>query len=92
MNWVEWIGWSGSLMLMATVGSQVWKQIRQKNCEGVSRFLFIGQLITSALFLAYAWMLDNPVFVFSNAFLILAALVGHVAMLRNRRRQSNSVK
>lgn len=81
-------GWLASLVLFATVGSQVWKQIRDESCEGVSRFLFLGQFMASALFLAYAVMGGNTVFIVSNAFMLLAALVGQGVLLRNRRRHA----
>jgi len=90
MNGEDAVGWAASLLLMATVGSQVWKQIREKSCDGVSRFLFIGQLFASLLFLAYAWMVGNAVFIASNTFLVMAALVGQLAMLRNQRRQARA--
>ncbi len=90
MNLEDAVGWAASLLLMLTVGSQVWKQICENRCDGVSRFLFIGQLCASLLFLAYAWMVGNAVFIASNAFLVLAALVGQVAMLRNQRRQARA--
>lgn len=79
------VGWAASLLLFITVGSQVLKQIRERSCEGVSRFLFIGQLLASALFLAYAVMGGDTVFIVSNSFMLMAALVGQVVLLRNRR-------
>jgi uncharacterized protein with PQ loop repeat len=81
-------GWLASALLFITVGSQVWKQIREERCDGVSRFLFLGQFMASALFLAYSVMGGNTVFIVSNAFMLAAALVGQGVLLRNRRRQA----
>ena len=81
-------GWLASLVLFATVGSQVWKQIREDSCEGVSRGLFLGQILASMLFLAYAVMGGDVIFIVSNAFMLAAALIGQVALWRNRRRQA----
>ena len=90
MNLETLVGWSASLLLFITVGSQVLKQIRERSCEGVSRFLFIGQLLASALFLTYAIMGGDTVFIVSNAFMLAAALVGQIVLARNRRRAAAS--
>ena len=79
------VGWSASLLLFITVGSQVVKQYRERSVEGVSRFLFVGQLMASVLFLVYAVMGDNLVFIVSNAFMVATALAGQLILLRNRR-------
>lgn len=79
------IGWTASLVLALTVGSQVLKQWRERQCEGVSRLLFAGQSLASLLFLVYAWRGDNAVFIVSNAFLLLMGLVGQAVLMRNRR-------
>ena len=84
------VGWAASAVLFATVGRQVWKQWNEGQCEGVSHWLFIGQMTASALFLAYSWMLDNWVFVVSNFFMLIAALAGHMILGRNRRRAAAS--
>jgi len=85
MDLEQTTGWLASLLLFITVSSQVWKQIREQSCEGVSRFLFVGQFMASALFLAYAVMGGNMVFVVSNAFMLIAALIGQLVLLHNRR-------
>ena len=79
------VGWMASAVLFATVGRQVWKQWKEGQGEGVSRWLFLGQMTASALFLAYSWMLQNWVFVISNFFLLLAAIAGQTISMRNRR-------
>ena len=83
----EIIGWASSLILLITVGAQVYKQWESGTAEGVSRWLFAGQIGASTGFAVYSWMLDNKVFVATNSFMILNALVGQAIVTRNRRRQ-----
>lgn len=82
MNAIDALGWFASAILIATVSRQVWKQWRERSIEGVSRWLFVGQIATSALFVAYSWLLQNWIFVTTNVFLLLAAITGEV--LRRR--------
>lgn len=82
MTPVDALGWFASALLIATVSRQVWKQWRERCIDGVSSWLFIGQMATSLAFLAYSWLLDNWIFVVSNGFLFLAAVAGEV--LRRR--------
>lgn len=85
MNTEALIGWSASLVLALTVGSQVLKQWRERQCEGVSRLLFAGQSLASALFLVYAWLGGNVVFIVSNAFMLAMGVAGQAILLRNRK-------
>ena len=80
------VGWMASAILFATVSRQVWKQWNEGQGEGVSHWLFIGQMAASAGFLAYSWMLDNWIFVVSNAFLLVAAMIGQAGLLRAQRK------
>jgi MtN3 and saliva related transmembrane protein len=41
---VEAIGWLSSAILLLTLGRQVWKQWQQGTSEGVSQWLFLGQI------------------------------------------------
>lgn len=84
--WVEAIGWFGATVLLATIGRQVYTQWRDGQTEGVSRWLFVGQLTASTAFLAYSWLLDNWVFVATNALLLVTAAIGEVIFLHNRRK------
>ena len=79
------VGWMASAILFATVSRQVWKQWKEGQGEGVSHWLFIGQMLASAGFLAYRWMVDNWIFVVTNAFLLVAAAIGQVILIRNLR-------
>jgi MtN3 and saliva related transmembrane protein len=72
----EVIGWSSSIVLLATVITQIVKQLREKSGKGVSRWLFIGQTAASAGFTAYSWLVENWVFTVTNALLLLSAIFG----------------
>jgi MtN3 and saliva related transmembrane protein len=82
----EAIGWAAAGVLLATICRQVYTQWKERSTRGVSKWLFVGQLVASTLFVVYSALLENWVFVVTNALLLLAALVGEVIYLRNRRR------
>lgn len=79
------IGWASSMVLLATLARQVYTQWRERSTLGVSRWLFIGQLIASTGFLVYSGLLRNWVFVFTNAALLVTAVVGQIIYRRNAR-------
>ncbi|GAB1597134.1 hypothetical protein [Lysobacter claricitrinus] len=85
MNLADAIGWGASAVLIATLSRQVYTQWRERTTEGVSRWLFIGQMCASVGFVIYSWMLGNGVFVFTNAVLLLTGVVGQLIFRRNRR-------
>lgn len=87
MQPVDAIGWAASVVLLLTVSRQVWKQWQQRSTEGVSHWLFIGQMTASVGFLVYSWMLGNLVFTVSNALLLIAAVTGQALYVRNRRNE-----
>jgi MtN3 and saliva related transmembrane protein len=78
MSPTDALGWFASALLIATVSRQVWKQWRERCIDGVSSWLFLGQMATSAAFIAYSWLLQNWIFVVSNVFLFAAAVAGEV--------------
>lgn len=80
------IGWLSALVLLATLTRQVVTQVRDKTSKGVSAWLFSGQLISSAGFIAYSILLRNPVFVVTNIFIASVAIVGQAVYLKNRKR------
>jgi MtN3 and saliva related transmembrane protein len=82
----EAIGWASSVVLLLTIGSQVYKQWRERTSKGVSRWLFAGQVAASTGFIIYSVMVGNTVFVFTNSLILLSALVGMWITSRNRRR------
>ncbi len=79
------VGWISALILVATISRQVYTQWRTRSIEGVSKWLFIGQLTASLGFTVYSYLLDNWVFVFANFFIFLTAVVGQCIYLRNQR-------
>lgn len=82
------IGWLASFVLILTVCRQVWKQWSDPSTEGVSQWLFIGQMAASAGFLVYSWLLGNVIFTVSNGVLLLAAFAGQLLYWRNRKQES----
>ena len=80
----ELIGWISTAILCATISRQVYTEWKTKSTAGVSRWLFIGQLTASAGFTVYSFLLENWVFVASNVFLLLTALLGQFLYLKNK--------
>lgn len=85
--YVELIGWLSSAVLLATLTRQVYRQWRERSTQGVSSWLFIGQLTASVGFLTYSALLKNWVFVVTNAALLVTAIVGQMIYQRNVREQ-----
>lgn len=81
----EPLGWLASLILLSTLARQIWRQSRAPTVEGVSKWLFIGQMTASLLYLTYSILVANPVFIASNAALLVTGVVGQVIYLRRRR-------
>lgn len=79
------IGWASSLVLVSTLAAQTWKQYRSRTTRGVSKWLYIGEIVAAAGFVAYSALLRNPVYVVSNALGLATALCGLVIFVRNRR-------
>lgn len=87
MQLADWIGWSSSGILLATLSRQVYVQWRERSTQGLSGWLFVGQLAASSGFLVYSLLLDNWVFVVTNAALLMTALAGQMIYRRNVRRE-----
>ena len=83
----ELIGWVAAVILVATIGRQVYTQWRDGTTAGVSKWLFVGQVSASVGFVAYSWLLRDWVFVATNAVMLVTALFGQVVYLRNREAQ-----
>jgi MtN3 and saliva related transmembrane protein len=88
----DMIGWISATILVMTISRQVYSQWRSKSIQGVSHWLFIGQLTASAGFVTYSFLLDNWVFVFANFFIFLTAVAGQYVYLRNKRLSEARVK
>lgn len=83
----EIIGWASSLILVLTIAKQVYKQWQEGSSEGVSRWLFVGQMAASLGFTIYSWLVSNWVFVVTNALMLVNGLLGLLIVLRHRRRE-----
>ena len=87
MNLTEAVGWASSVILVLTIAKQVYKQWHEGSSEGVSKWLFIGQMAASLGFTVYSWLVGNMVFVVTNSLMLLNALAGFGIVLRHRRRK-----
>ena len=82
----EAIGWASSLILVLTIARQVIKQWREGTSEGVSTWLFVGQMAASIGFTIYSVLVRNWVFVVTNGLMVLNGLAGLFITLHFRRR------
>lgn len=82
---VDMVGWLSAAILVLTLSRQVYTQWRSKSVEGVSKWLFIGQLAASVGFTVYSYLVENWVFVFANFFIFMTAVAGELVYVRNRR-------
>ena len=83
----EAVGWVSSLILVLTIAKQVYKQWREGSSEGVSKWLFVGQISASLGFTVYSWLVSNWVFVVTNAVMLVNGLLGLLIVLHHRRKE-----
>jgi uncharacterized protein with PQ loop repeat len=86
----EIIGWASSLILIVTLIKQVYKQWKEGKSEGVSKWLYVGQMTASVGFAVYSFLLWNPVFIFTNSLLVINAIVGLLVNLHLKRKEENA--
>ena len=72
----EIIGWASSIILLLTLIKQVYKQWKDETSEGISMWLFIGQLFASVGFTVYSFMVGNWVFTVTNGLLTINNIFG----------------
>ena len=89
---IEIIGWISSIILLLTLIRQVKKQWEEKNSQGVSKWLFIGQLAASVGFVVYSYLVSNWVFIVTNALLTINNLIGIYLYFRYRKPADHSPK
>ena len=82
---VDAVGWASSAVLLATILAQIHKQWRARSSEGVSKWLFVGQSAASLGFVVYSRLVDNWVFVVTNALLLIAGVTGFLFTWHFRR-------
>jgi uncharacterized protein with PQ loop repeat len=85
--WVEAVGWASSCILVATIAKQVYKQWSEGSSEGVSKWLFVGQISASLGFTIYSWLVNNWVFVVTNSVMLLNGLLGLLIVMHHRRKE-----
>ena len=90
MGLTEVIGWASSFILLLTIAKQVQKQWASGQSEGISTWLFLGQMAASLGFAIYSWLVGNRVFVFTNSLMVVNGLAGYIILQRNRRRQRST--
>ena len=90
--WTDLVGWISTVVLIVTIGRQAFTQWKERSTAGMSRWLFIGQLVASTGFVVYSYLLGNIVFVVSNLFLLVIAAVGQWLYVRNKKREEGSNK
>jgi uncharacterized protein with PQ loop repeat len=90
MNATEIVGWVSSVILVLTIAKQVYKQWHEGSSEGVSKWLFVGQMAASLGFTVYSWLVGNMVFVVTNSLMLLNALVGFGIVLHHRKRKGKA--
>ncbi len=88
----ELIGWVSSFILFLTVSRQIYKQWKAGTSEGVSIWLFIGQMAASLGFAVYSWLLWNPVFIFTNSVMVLNGLVGFFISLYLKNKDASNAE
>jgi len=86
----ELIGWLAAAILLLTISRQVYTQWRERSTQGLSRWLFIGQLAASSGFVVYSWLLGNWVFVVTNVAILFTAGIGQCLYIRNRHDETGS--
>lgn len=78
------IGWAATIVLLVTLVRQIVKQASDDASDGVSSWLFIGQITASILFVIYSWLVDNIVFVVTNCLILLTAVVGQIVVRKKK--------
>ncbi|MEA9787204.1 hypothetical protein VDF90_08075 [Xanthomonas campestris pv. raphani] len=89
MQFVDLVGWLASAVLIATLIRQIYKQWRSDQIQGVSRWLFIGQITASLLFILYSALVGNAVFIVSNALILATGITGYVLQRIKLKRLGN---
>jgi MtN3 and saliva related transmembrane protein len=87
---VDAIGWAASVILLATIGRQVFTQWKSGSSAGVSKWLFVGQVTASTGYSLYSYLLHNWVFLCSNIALLGTAVLGQWLYWRNKRLKASA--
>jgi MtN3 and saliva related transmembrane protein len=88
----EIIGWASSIILLLTLIKQVHKQWKDGTSEGISSWLFIGQLLASIGFTIYSYSVGNWVFTITNGILTVNNIIGiclYFYFLKNNKKDAD---
>ncbi len=85
---IEVIGWASSLILLATLIKQVYKQWSEGTSDGISKWLFVGQLAASIGFTIYSYLVGSWVFMVTNFLLTINNIIGISLYFYFKKRQS----
>lgn len=83
------IGWASSVILLLTLIKQVYKQWKDGETDGVSSWLFIGQLFASVGFTVYSFLVKNWVFTVTNGLLTINNIIGICLYFYFRKKNSH---
>ncbi|UXY14444.1 hypothetical protein N8I74_14115 [Chitiniphilus purpureus] len=73
---IQIIGLVSALILIATLIRQIYIQWHSTDLNGVSGWLFAGQMCASAGFMLYSYLIGDALFVLVNVLGLTTALVG----------------
>jgi uncharacterized protein with PQ loop repeat len=90
MMGTELVGWAASAVLLATLVTQIVRQWRTRATQGLSPWLFIGQIAASVGFVAYSLLQGDAVFAVTNSLILVSAAAGQYLYWRNRRRSQRA--
>ncbi|MGI8848980.1 MAG: hypothetical protein ACR2HT_02295, partial [Pyrinomonadaceae bacterium] len=57
--------------------------------EGVSKWLFVGQIAASIGFAVYSFLVWNPVFIFTNSLLVFNGIVGLIINIYLKKKEES---
>jgi len=87
---IDIIGWISSLILLATLVKQVYKQWKDGETDGVSKWLFVGQLFASIGFTVYSYLVENWVFTVTNGLLTINNIIGICLYIHFKKKNEQS--
>lgn len=91
-NMTEIIGWASSLILLGTLVKQVYKQWKEGTGDGISKWLFVGQVLASIGFTIYSYLVGNWVFTVTNGILTINNFVGLYLSYYFKRRPRQNIE
>ena len=89
---IDLLGWIAAGILIMTIGRQVYTQWKTRSVQGVSRWLFVGQITASIGFVLYSYALKNWVFVITNLVMFITAVFGQVVFTQNQIKNEHGAK